>query len=422
MSSKLVKVIAGAVVGLFLASGVFAAGLAVGASLPGLGRGGATFEPALPPVLLPEREGQAGPDQPTPTPPPDRETLFQPFWEAWDIVHEQYVDPVDDVELMRGAIRGMIEALGDPHSSYMDPDEYRQATIPLEGEYEGIGAWVDPTGEYLTIIAPMPGSPAERAGLKPGDQIIAVDGEDVTGMDGNLVIRKVLGPAGTKVRLTIRREGVPEPFTVEIVREHIVIPSVESRMLDEGVGYVRLFTFGEDTARDLRQALRDLLEQNPKGLILDLRGNGGGFLNTAVEVASEFIPDGVVLIERFGDGTEQTYRATGRGLATDIPLVVLVDGGTASASEIVAGAIQDHGRGLLIGETTFGKGSVQNWVPLSGDNGAVRVTIARWLTPNGRQISGQGLTPDIVVEAPEEATDRDPQLEKAIEVLLQGGP
>ncbi len=422
MSSKLVKIIAGAVVGLFLASGVFAAGLAVGASLPSLGRGGATFEPALPPVLLPERQDPAGPEQPTPTVPPDRETLFQPFWEAWDIVHEQYVDPVDDVELMRGAIRGMIEALEDPHSSYMDPDEYRQATIPLEGEYEGIGAWVDPTGEYLTIIAPMPGSPAERAGLKPGDQIIAVDGEDVTGMDGNLVIRKVLGPAGTKVRLSIRREGVPEPFTVEIVRERIIIPSVESRRLDEGVGYVRLFTFGEDTARDLREALRDLLEQNPKGLILDLRGNGGGFLNTAVEVASEFISDGVVLIERFGDGTEQTYRSTGRGLATEIPLVVLVDGGTASASEIVAGAIQDHGRGLLVGETTFGKGSVQNWVPLSGDNGAVRVTIARWLTPNGRQISGQGLMPDIVVETPEEPSERDPQLEKAIEVLLQGGP
>lgn len=354
--------------------------------------------------------------------PDDVEQLFQPFWQTWDIVHDQYVDqPVDDDVLMRGAIQGMLESLNDSHTSYMDPDQFHQANIPFEGEYEGIGAWVDPTGEYLIIISPMPDSPAEKAGLKPGDVIIAVDGEDMTGVDGNLIIRRVLGPAGSVVMLTIHREGTPEPFDVDVTRARIIVPSVDGEMLEGNVAYIQLMNFGDKSTKDLREALEDALEQEPVGLILDMRNNAGGFLTTAIEVASEFVGEGVIMYEEYGDGTRDTYRALKGGLATDIPMVVLINEGTASASEIVAGAIQDHQRGTLVGTTTFGKGSVQNWIPLSNDQGAVRITIARWLTPNERTIHEIGLEPDVVVELTEEdfEAERDPQLEKAVELLTQ---
>jgi carboxyl-terminal processing protease len=267
----------------------------------------------------------------------------------------------------------------------------------------------------------MPGSPAEEAGLEPGDEVVAVDGEDVIGIDANIVIRSVLGPAGTTVHLTIRREGEPELLEFEIVRAEIQVPSVQSEMLEGDIGYIQLFNFSNDTSNDLRNAIRDLSETEMSGLILDLRGNGGGFLLTAIEVASEFIEDGVIMTERFGDGSEEIYEALGDGLATDLPLIVLVNGGSASASEIVAGAIQDHERGLLVGETTFGKGSVQNWIALTGEEGAVRVTVARWFTPKGRQIAGEGLDPDYEVSYTEEDFDADidPQLQKAIELLTK---
>ena len=350
------------------------------------------------------------------------EELFIPFWETWEIIHDQYVDqPVDNTTLMRGAISGMLDSLGDQHTSYMNPDQYMQANIPMNGEYEGIGAWVDTTSEYLTIISPMPNSPAEEAGLLPGDQVIMIDGEDMTGIDGSLVIRKVLGPAGSKVVLTIRREGTPEPFDVPIIREKIILPSIESKMLEENIGYVQIMTFGADTRSELRENLEGLLEQNPIGLIVDLRNNGGGYLQTAVEVGSEFIAEGVILYEDYGTDEEmEEFHAHKGGLATEIPLVLLVNEGSASASEIVAGAIQDHQRGPLVGAITFGKGSVQNWVELRNNQGAVRVTIARWLTPDKRQIHETGLTPEFLVEFTEEdfEADLDPQLDKAIEVML----
>jgi carboxyl-terminal processing protease len=354
--------------------------------------------------------------------PTDLGQLFEPFWQSWNIVHDQYIDqPVDDEALMRGAIKGMMESLGDQHSSYMDPEQYNQANIPLEGEYEGIGAWVDPSGEFLTIVSPMPGSPAEKVGLKPGDEIIAVDGEDMTGIDGSLVIRRVLGPAGSTVKLTVRRESLPEPFNVEVTRANITIPSVVSKMLDNNVAYVNLTTFGDKSISELRGSLKDLLAQKPIGLILDLRNNPGGELTTAIEVASEFIGDGVIMYEEYGDGRQDTYTARKGGLATEVPLVVLINEGSASASEIVAGAIQDRQRGTLVGTTSFGKGSVQNWIPLKNNEGAVRVTIARWLTPNGRTIHEKGLEPDVAVEITEAdiQAEHDPQLEKAVQLLTQ---
>ena len=354
--------------------------------------------------------------------PVDRNTLFQPFWQAWDLVHKNYVDqPVDDVALMRGAISGMLKALGDEHTSYLDPDLTQKFNAQLNGEsYEGIGAWVDISGDYLKIISPMPDSPAERAGLKPGDQVIAIDGQDMTGVDGDLVRKKVLGPEGTKVTLTIRREGVEQPFDVVVTRSSIVTPTIESKMLDNQIGYVRLYTFGDNTGADLRKALTGLMAQNPKGLILDLRYNGGGYLKTAIDVASQFIPDGVIMYEQYGDGSRQTYKAEPGGLATNIPMVVLVNEGSASASEIVSGAIQDRGRGKLVGVTTYGKGSVQTVEQLVNNQGEVRVTIARWLTPNERQINKIGLTPDVVVNITDadRQANRDPQLDAAIKLLL----
>lgn len=411
MGSRVGKVILGLLLGVLVGSLIFVGGVVLGAAAPQVGHLVVGWLPAD----LSQREVES-----TPASPDSRQELFAPFWQAWDIVHRDFVDqPVDDQALMQGAIRGMIDALGDEHSSYMDPDEYQQATIPIEGSYEGIGAWVDTEGEFLTIISPMPGSPAERAGLQPGDEVIAVNGESVAGIDPSLVIRRVLGPAGTTVHLTIRREGVEEPLEFRIVRARIEVPSLESKMLEGDIAYVRLMAFGSETPGDLRGTLRALLRQQPRGLILDLRGNGGGLLDAAISVTSEFIGSGVIMIERYGDGREQIYRAEPGGLATEIPLVVLIDEGSASASEIVAGAVQDRGRGLLVGETSFGKGSVQNWIPLQNNAGAVRVTVARWFTPNGRQIDGVGLVPDIVVELTQEdlRSDRDPQLERALDLL-----
>ncbi len=354
--------------------------------------------------------------------PADLEAEFAPFWEAWNIVHQQYfIQPLDDVSLVDGAIRGMVEALPDDHSGYMDPVEANEANTQMSGEYDGIGAWVDTEAELLTIIRPMPGSPAEEAGLLPGDQIIAIDGEDVIGTEPSLVRLKVLGPAETTVVLTILRPGVDEPFDVPVTRAHIVVPSVEGKMLDNEIAYVSVSIFGESTGNELHTILGDLLAQNPKGILLDLRNNTGGYTNTAIQVASEFIGEGVIWYEEYGDGSRYEHTTISGGLATtgDIPLVVLVNEWTASASEMVAGAVQDYGRGTLVGVLTYGKGSVQNWVPLS-NGGMVRVTIAQWLTPNGRTIHEIGLTPDLVVEMTLEDYEAglDPQLDAAVQLLL----
>jgi carboxyl-terminal processing protease len=419
--SKTIRFLLASCIAVVLLVGTFAGGLVAGWFLHGSGAVAASqFETPTIPLL---RTPVAGNNAPAPAAPQSTDELFAPFWEAWKIVHDEYVDqPVNDELLMRGAIRGMMEGLGDQHSSYMDPDEFKQANMPMDGEYEGIGAYVDTTEEYLTITTPMPGSPAQQAGLRPGDMIIAVDGDDMTGIDGSLVLRRVLGPAGSQVTLTIAREGESEPFDVVITRAKITLKSVEYEMLEDNIAYVKLSSFGDQTYKDLRAALKDLMDKNPKGMILDLRNNGGGYLNTAIQVVSQFVGDGVVMYEEYGDGTRQTFDAIPGGAATKIPLVVLVNEGTASASEITAGAIQDYGRGTLVGAKTFGKGSVQSWIPLDNAQGAVRVTIARWLTPNERQIHTIGLEPDVEVELTEEDFDaeRDPQLDKAIEILNEG--
>jgi carboxyl-terminal processing protease len=412
-----------------LTTGAFSAGFLLGNSIDPVAEGLSRLirnTPLDTPALNPTRPAATQPDREPPADPPaDLDELFDPFWEAWDIIHDRFVDqPLDDEELMRGAIQGMLNSLDDPYTAYMDPFEFTQSNISLDGEYEGIGAWVDTDSEYLTIISPMPGSPAAEAGLEPGDEIIAIDGEDMTGIDGNLVIREVLGPAGSTVTLTVRREGEPQPLEFEVTRERIVIPSVESEMLEGDVAYIHLLQFGDRSAGELRDTLEEMLAQDPVGLILDLRFNGGGFLNSAIEITSEFIPEGVILYEEYGDGSRDTHRALRGGIATEVPMVVLINEGSASASEILAGAIQDYERGLLVGTTSFGKGSVQIVEELEDEQGAIRVTIARWLTPDERLIDGVGLEPDIEVPLSDEdiEAENDPQLERAIDLLTDPNP
>ncbi|HJS17792.1 MAG TPA: S41 family peptidase [Anaerolineales bacterium] len=411
--NKTVIIAASLFLGIILLAGAFSGGVLVGNLLPDSGQLPGVSE-LVPFVTEPTEEQQTA----TPS---ELQTLFAPFWEAWNVVHEQYVDqPVDDVILMQGAIRGMMEALGDEQTFYMEPQVYENETSSLQGSYQGIGAYVDTDGEYLTIVSPIEGSPAESAGLMPGDKVIAIDGEDMTGIAPEEARLKVLGPEGTTVTLTIAREGEQEPLEFAITRAEIVVHSAEGKMLEDGIGYVDINTFGDKTTPELRQALDELLAQNPRGLIIDLRNNPGGYLTTAVEVSSEFIEDGIILYEQFGDGRREEYSALGNGRATEIPLVVLVNEGSASASEILAGALQDYGRAKLVGVQSYGKGSVQNWQPLSNNQGAARVTIAKWLTPNERAIDHVGLTPEVIVEmSPEDFEARlDPQLDAAVETLL----
>ena len=413
------KYIFAALVVIVLVLGSFAGGFVTGHLVPFVGIPGipGLEQPAVTtaPTISPEQQSA------TPT---EMQTLFAPFWEAWTLVHENYVDqPVDDIALMRGAINGMMQALGDKHSTYMDPKTYEQANSKLEGkEYEGIGAYVDITTKYLTITSPMPGSPAERAGLQPGDQVVAINGEDMTGIIAEVARSKVLGPAGTSVHLTILREGQDALLEFDVMREKITVKSATGKMLENDIAYIQITTFGAKTTSELLETLTTLMAQNPKGIILDLRNNGGGYLQTSVEVISQFAGEGVALYEQYGDGSRKTYDVLPGGMATDtkIPMVVLINEGSASASEIVAGALQDYGRAKLVGVVSYGKGSVQSWIPLSGENGAVRITIAKWLTPNEHTIHEIGLTPDVFVEMTLEdyKANRDPQLDAAIETLL----
>lgn len=422
--NKTIKYILGVFAAFILLTGSFAGGFIARHALsqtdifPGFNNNPPQpdVEFSAPPTTVPPPSN----DQSSATP-DDLQTLFTPFWDAWNIVHNSFVDqPVDDVSLMQGAIRGMLDALGDKQTFYMDPEVFESESSSLSGEYQGIGAQVDTSGEYLTVISPFEGSPAQAVGLRPGDMIIAIDGEDMSDYTPEEARQKVLGPEGTKVVLTIRREGETGPLDFTITRAVISVASVTGEMLEDNIAYIDINSFGDNTTDELRDKLDELLLENPKGIIVDLRFNPGGYLTTAVEVMSEFIDDGVVLIEQYGDGTRDVYNALGNGKATDLPIVVLINEGSASASEILAGALQDYGRATLVGVKSYGKGSVQQWVPLSNNQGAARVTVAKWLTPKERAIDHVGLDPDIYVPMTEEdyASDLDPQLDAAIQTLL----
>jgi len=373
--------------------------------------------------IAPAFEGDKDePGETTAVPPPiSTPSHFAVFWEAWRTLQDEYYGELpDEREMTYGAIRGVLRLLDDRHTVFLDPEEAKLWNADIRGTFEGIGAVVDewPGGGVL-IVEPFEGQPAWKAGLRRGDVILAVDDQDVTRMSLTEAISLIRGPKGTTVRLLIQRPGEPEPFEVAVVRARIDIPVVKSKMLEGDIAYLRLTEFTAQSPGKVKVALQALLALKPKGLIFDLRGNPGGLLDAAVEIASFFVPQGDILIERTKDGEVKHYPAKGEPIVGDVPLVVLVNGASASASEIVAGAIQDSGRGLLVGEETFGKGSVQTPHTLS-DGSLLRVTTARWFTPADRAIHGQGLTPDVIVEfTPEDMeAGRDPQLERALEILL----
>ena len=402
----------------FTATVAFVAGVAVSMLL--------SRDTAALPEPVPSPLPGATPTEPVPvTPPtpstPDEET-FQLFWEVWTIVQREYYGELPDMRAVTyGAIRGMLTTLGDDYTSFIEPEIAAILQEDSSGSFQGIGAFVRMRDDgNLEIVGIIAGSPAEDAGLQDGDLVLAVDGQSIVGYGIYEAIALIRGPAGTEVTLLVERSGVEEPFAVALTRAEVAIPLVEAEMLEGNVAYVRLTEFSSTASDRLEEALDELLAQGPVGLIFDLRDNPGGWLDQAVQVADLFLDEGIVLIERSSDGSEHVYRSQDGDLAEQIPLVVLVNDGSASASEIVAGAIRDRGRGVLIGLPTFGKGSVQRPYALS-DGSELRVTIAHWFLPSDTALHGQGLTPDIEVPLPDDLEPgEDPQLERAQEFLLSG--
>ncbi len=370
----------------------------------------------------------------TPGTPVSEAEAFQPFWDTYRAVTERYAGgEVDRKAVIEGAIKGMIDALGDPYSRYLTSDEFKASLEGISGEFTGIGATigtVDATGATssctdlspdcrMVIVAPIKGSPADKAGLRPGDAITAIDGVTVDGQPLDEARMKVRGPKGVPVVLTIERDGAT-PIQIEVVRDVIVTPDVETRDLADGtVGYIRLSGFSDHGAEEFDQAVVGNVKAGRTKLILDLRGNPGGFVTAARDIAGQFLADGTIFWQEDADGNLVQTVATPGGAATDpaIRLAVLVDGGTASASEIVASALQDRGRAVLVGSTTFGKGTVQQWTQLEDDTGGFRLTIAKWLTPDKTWIHGKGITPDVVVDAQPAKPGDDPVLDAALEKL-----
>lgn len=339
---------------------------------------------------------------------------FSLFWEVWNKVEAEYPGQVDRKKLFYGAISGILTGLDDPYSVFMEPGESESFLQDLEGVFEGIGVEITVKDNQLTVVAPLKDSPAQKAGLRAADIIAKVDGERTDEMSLDEAVAKIRGPKGTDVVLTILRDS--EVFDVTVTRKEIKIESVQYEIKDDNIAYIRISQFGTDTEDLLNNAVSDIQIKRPKAIILDLRDNPGGFLETAVNVASVFIKDGMIVQEEYKGGEKNEFESTGDGRLADFKLVVLINQGSASGAEIVAGAIQDRKRGVLIGEKTFGKGSVQEFEELKGGS-YLRLTVAKWLTPSGRDINTEGISPDIEVELSQEDidADRDPQLERALQ-------
>lgn len=348
------------------------------------------------------------------------------FFEVWENIENDFDGDIPtEADLNYALIQGALRSLDDPYTRFLTPELAAREREAMEGSFEGIGAFVRENDEgFIEIVRPIDNQPADLAGIRSGDLIIGVDGEDIIGQTVDEVISKVRGPRGTEVELTIARPGEADPLTFVITRALIEIPVLEYRMLDNNIAYIHLTTFAAfDVEEEFEQALQELMDQNPEAIIFDLRDNPGGFLDSSVNIADLFLGESVVLYEKSNNGFyDRTFSAEDGDFAEDIPLVVLVNGGSASASELVAGALRDNGRAILIGEQTFGKGSVQQIRQLS-DGSELRVTIARWYTPNDANINEEGLTPDIVIELDPEANlgeENDNQLQRAIEYILNG--
>lgn len=338
------------------------------------------------------------------------------FTRVLDLIQRNYVEEVDSAKLTNSAIDGMLKTL-DPYSAYLSPERYRELEIGTSGEFGGVGMEVSEEKGVLTVITPIEGSPAEKAGIKPRDQIIEIEGKSTQGMVVQEAVELLRGPRGTAVKITIRRAGEAEPKVVTLIRDKIVVKSVKSELLDNGIGYVRLTQFQDHSSQELRDAITGLEAQNGRelnGLVLDLRNNPGGLLTEAIDIVDEFIDNGLIVSVK-GRTREQTreYYATKNGTFRMFPVVVLVNDGSASASEVVAEALQDSKRAVILGTKTFGKGSVQTIIKLE-DGSGLKLTTAKFYAPSGRSINEVGVTPDIKVE---NSGDQDKQLESAVNIL-----
>jgi carboxyl-terminal processing protease len=349
-----------------------------------------------------------------------RDVNFGLYWEVIEAIKNKYVNqPVNEVKLFYGSLAGMVAALEDPYSVFFEPPTAKEFAQELSGEFFGIGAEVGLKNGDLLIIAPLEDSPAERAGLKSNDKILAIDGSPTLGMPLDVAVSKIRGPKGTQVKLNITRAGFMVPRDFSIIRDRIIIKTVKTKFFENNtISYIKISQFNEDTLGDFNKAVTNVLNTGAKKLIIDLRNNPGGFLDSAVNVAGEWLRDDIVVIERFASGEERIYRSTSKGRLSDLETVVIVNGGSASGSEILAGALQDYGKARVLGEKTFGKGSVQDYSVLR-DGSALKLTIAEWLTPKKRSINKVGIVPDIEVKPGEEDVnnDKDAQLEKALELL-----
>lgn len=369
---------------------------------------------------------------------------FERFWEVWDLINSKHIKkPLDQEKLVKGAINGMIASIGDPYTSYFDVQENTEVTNSLNGLYEGIGAQLgfNESGQ-LIIVAPLDGSPALFSGIKSGDRILAIEGTDTIGVSIESAVDKIRGKAGTQITLLIGRDGKDDPFEIKITRDTIKLPSVKWEDKSDGVAYIRLSRFGAETNNEWSKAVSEIVSQVPnlKGVILDVRDNPGGFLDSAVFISSEFVSDGVVVQEKVSDGTSQSFKVDHKGQFADSSLrvVVLVNQGSASASEIVAGALKERRGALIIGQRSFGKGTVQKSEEFA-DGASLHVTIAKWLTPDGNWIDKHnsefkdsiynevkddkdivgGINPDFIVDFTDEdiKEERDPQLDRSIEII-----
>lgn len=318
--------------------------------------------------------------------------------QAWEIILRDYVenDQLDTEALAQGAVRGMVEALGDPYTSFLGAEDYQLSLKSLEGSFEGVGAYVTIKDEQLMIIAPIADSPADKAGIRAGDIVLEIDGQSTTGMSLVEAVLLVQGPEGTQVDLLVLHEGETEPELISIIRAVIEVPSVEFEMREE-FAYIVITNFSERTAEELLTVIETINQQGAEGIILDLRGNPGGLLETVVDVAGFFLREGVVVDVVDSKGNHDVYSVRPGGITTDLPMVVLVDGYSASGSELLAGALQDYERAVIAGTTTFGKGSVDILRRL-GDGSGLYITNARWFTPKGRLIEGEGIYPDYELE------------------------
>ena len=332
------------------------------------------------------------------------------FTEVLSIVQNQYVDEVPPKDLVYNAIKGTLRGL-DPHSSFLDPESYREMQVETSGSFGGLGIEITLRDDILTVVSPIEGTPAHRVGIQAGDRIVKIDGLATKDMQLSDAVKKMRGKPATKVTISIVREGWSEPRDFEIQREQIRVHSVRTQDLGGGIAYVKLRQFQEQTAHDFDQVLEKFAKDGVKALVLDLRNNPGGLLTSAVEVTEKFVEDGKLVVYTEGRVRNQNMRfsAHAKKAYNTIPMVVLVNQGSASASEIVAGALQDYGRAIVVGTQTFGKGSVQTIIPLS-DGSGLRLTTAKYFTPKGRSIHGKGITPDIVVEVPKDTNGKPPQV------------